>query len=174
MVAHLKRCNWKYKISLMNSHCSSICIGVVIVCSFNIVNCSNRGIRDVEIRYRDTASTTYDIIELAATRNANSTPRFLVSGSELQWEFSDLNNDGKLDIAFSSKVHKSYFARFIISDHDPKIQLLRNEGINVTILNNEHTASTQSARPRPTPPPHDPRPLLHRRSPKANSFQPYK
>ena len=26
-------------------------------------------------------------------------------------------------------------------------------------------------RPLPTPPPHDPRPLLHRRSPKANSFQ---
>ena len=25
--------------------------------------------------------------------------------------------------------------------------------------------------PLPTPPPHDPRPLLHRRSPKANSFQ---
>jgi hypothetical protein len=29
------------------------------------------------------------------------------------------------------------------------------------------------ARPLPTPPPHDPRPLLQRRSPKANSFQKY-
>ena len=29
----------------------------------------------------------------------------------------------------------------------------------------------EGARPLPTPPPHDPRSLLHRRSPKANSFQ---
>jgi hypothetical protein len=29
----------------------------------------------------------------------------------------------------------------------------------------------QRVSPLPTPPPHDPRPLLHRRSPKANSFQ---
>ena len=30
---------------------------------------------------------------------------------------------------------------------------------------------TKSVSPLPTPPPHDPRPLLQRRSPKANSFQ---
>ena len=32
-------------------------------------------------------------------------------------------------------------------------------------------AAGLKVRPLPTPPPHDPRPLLHRRSPKANSFQ---
>ena len=31
--------------------------------------------------------------------------------------------------------------------------------------------STQKIRPLPTPPPHNPRPLLQRRPPKANSFQ---
>ena len=35
-------------------------------------------------------------------------------------------------------------------------------------------AGEDEARPLPTPPPHDPRPLLHRRSPKANSFQTWK
>ena len=45
--------------------------------------------------------------------------------------------------------------------------LTRTGDPQVTALHNK----SKRGRPLPTPPPHDPRPLLHRRSPKANSFQ---
>ena len=58
--------------------------------------------------------------------------RYVVSGNRLKWSFDDLNSDGKPDLTISSSLDKTYFAKFLIQDDEPRIQLLHNEGITVT------------------------------------------
>jgi hypothetical protein len=89
-------------------------------------------VRGVHIEYRQTASTSYDMLELLAPDGETKSLRFVVSGTQLEWTFDDLNSDGKSDLTISSEIHKTYFAKFLIQDTEPRIQLLGNKGITVT------------------------------------------
>jgi hypothetical protein len=89
-------------------------------------------VRGVTIEYRQTASPSYDMLELLEPRGEGKPLRFLVSGNRLKWSFDDLNGDGKSDLTITSSLDKTYFAKFLIQDAEPRIRLLENEGITVT------------------------------------------
>ncbi len=89
-------------------------------------------VRDVVIEYRQTASPSYDMLELLVSSGQRKPLRFLVSGNRLQWSFDDLNSDGKPDLTIISSLDKTYFAKFVIQDDEPRIRLLENKGITVT------------------------------------------
>jgi hypothetical protein len=89
-------------------------------------------VRGVVIEYGQTASPSFDDLELLVPGGERKSLRFLVSGNRLKWAFDDLNSDGKPDLTISSKINKTYFAKFVIQDNEPRIQLLSNRGITVT------------------------------------------
>lgn len=86
----------------------------------------------MNIEYRPTASPSYDMLELLIPVGHRKPLRYVVSGNRLRWSFDDLNSDGKPDLTISSSLDKTYFAKFLIQDDEPRIQLLHNEGITVT------------------------------------------
>jgi hypothetical protein len=89
-------------------------------------------VRGVIIEYGPTASPSFDDLELLVPGGQREPLRFVVSGNRLKWSFDDLNSDGKPDLTIKSNLDKTYFAKFLIQDNEPRIQLLRNEGITVT------------------------------------------
>jgi len=89
-------------------------------------------VRGIVIEYGQTASSSFDDLELLVPGGESKSLRFVVSGTELDWSFDDLNNDGKSDLTITSKIHKTCFAKFVIQDNEPRIQLLSNKGITVT------------------------------------------
>jgi hypothetical protein len=101
--------------------------------SLLILSCQKKNeVRGVVIEYGQTASPSFDDIELLVPDGESKSLRFVVSGNRLKWSFDDLNGDGKSDLAISSEIDKTYFAKFLIQDSEPRIQLLGNKGITVT------------------------------------------
>lgn len=117
----------------MNNHHWSLPLGIsLLLLGPLILGCQpEKGIRGVEVRHRATQSSTYDIIDLVTSDQSGESVRFWVSGTGLKWSFDDLNGDGKEDVTFTSEIHKTYFAKFLIQDGEPRIQLLGNQGITV-------------------------------------------
>jgi hypothetical protein len=89
-------------------------------------------VRGVIIEYGQTASPSFDDLELLVPGGQRKSLRFLVSGNRLKWSFDDLNSDGKPDLRITSSLDKTYFAKFLIQDDEPRIRLLENKGITVT------------------------------------------
>ena len=89
-------------------------------------------VRGVHIEYRQTASPSYDMLELLIPSGDRKPVRFLVSGNRLKWSFDDLNSDGKPDLTITSNLDKTYFAKFAIQANEPRIKLIDNKGITVT------------------------------------------
>lgn len=92
----------------------------------------NNKVRGVIIEYGQTASPSFDDLELLVPSGQRKPLRFVVSGNRLKWSFDDINRDGKPDLTITSSLDKTYFAKFLIQDDEPRIQLLENKGITVT------------------------------------------
>jgi hypothetical protein len=106
---------------------------IIFLLALNILSCQKKNeVRGVTIEYGQTASPSFDDLELLAPREEGKPLRFLVSGNRLKWSFDDLNGDGKSDLTITSSLDKTYFAKFLIQDVEPRIKLLENEGITVT------------------------------------------